>query len=226
MISNVIKHEYQLSQKYYKNYFLTCLIAVLVGLVTYQKLKFSKFSVDSLMLAVLSTDQMAFYLVPFLIMIILTTFNFKNGDILRCQTRNVIFFQALYRILFPYLLMETSWMIVNLMVILLGKYRILLKEIWFSLLIRSIFMWLSCLAFAIIAAIFYFYLQNKIMAFFICLGISCLSKGLQDSQQISLFYDFVVPNTGKDIFLRIIIVTILIGLFYKLLKTGIEQKDF
>lgn len=122
--------------------------------------------------------------------------------------------------------METSWMIVNLMVILLGKYRILLKEIWFSLLIRSIFMWLSCLAFAIIAAIFYFYLQNKIMAFFICLGISCLSKGLQDSQQISLFYDFVVPNTGKDIFLRIIIVTILIGLFYKLLKIGIKQKDF
>lgn len=226
MYHTVYQQQNYLNQAFLKNYFLSGIVSLILAESSLSFLKASDYSALSLMNFIFLRYNIFFGLIPTFILVLLSTLKIRLGDTIRCQTRNVLLAQIVYRIIFNSIIITATWFLAIMIVIFLSGYFPIFLKIWAELLLRIVYFEIVILVFGFISAIFFYLTENKILTFLLVFAINCLSFILNINHQASLFYDFLGLDFGSIIFSRSLILLGLLFLTDAILNLIIVKKDF
>lgn len=226
MLHRVIKQQNLLNRIFIKSYIGFSIVVLLLTLTFYNILKNEDHFPINLINGIFPRYFIFTVLMPIYLLTLLTTLVFRTQDIFFSESKNIIFFQAIYRIVFLTLGLIIIWSIGTLISIYQSGFGAVLKEIWLEILVREGYFWLCCFLLGIIEILIYFLINNKLLAFLFSFAVSSFSFFLNSFLGMpSLFYDFYVGNYKDLLTVRGPILIATAGLLITLLSIVNKRRE-
>lgn len=164
-------------------------------------------------------------LVPTQMLLLLSTFHVRLQDIYVTGSRRIIWKQLEYHLVMALLVTLVPWGVGCLMGMCLNGWGPTLEAIAGEILIRYLYLALSCLATLLITSLFLL-VSNQTWAFLSSFILNGISFGLNVNRHLSLFYDFLIPNTYFLLLVMFPILLVLILILVFIVRLEIFRKDW
>lgn len=164
-------------------------------------------------------------LVPAQMLLLLCAFRIRLQDIYVTGSRRIIWKQLEYHLAMALLVTLVPWGVGCLMGMCLNGWGPTLEAIAGEILIRYLYLALSCLATLLITS-FFLLVSNQTWAFLSGFILNGISFGLNVNRHLSLFYDFLIPNTYFLLLVMFPMLLVLILILVFIVRLEIFRKDW
>lgn len=164
-------------------------------------------------------------LVPAQMLLLLCAFRIRLQDIYVTGSRRIIWKQLEYHLSMALLVTLVPWGVGCLMGMCLNGWGPTLEAIAGEILIRYLYLALSCLATLLITS-FFLLVSNQTWAFLSGFILNGISFGLNVNRHLSLFYDFLIPNTYFLLLVMFPMLLVLILILVFIVRLEIFRKDW
>lgn len=164
-------------------------------------------------------------LVPAQMLLLLCAFRIRLQDIYVTGSRRIIWKQLEYHLSMALLVTLVPWGVGRLMGMCLNGWGPTLEAIAGEILIRYLYLALSCLATLLITS-FFLLVSNQTWAFLSGFILNGISFGLNVNRHLSLFYDFLIPNTYFLLLVMFPMLLVLILILVFIVRLEIFRKDW
>lgn len=164
-------------------------------------------------------------LVPAQMLLLLCAFRIRLQDIYVTGSRRIIWKQLEYHLAMALLVTLVPWGVGCLMGMCLNGWGPTLEAIAGEILIRYLYLALSCLATLLITS-FFLLVSNQTWAFLSGFILNGISFGLNVNRHLSLFYDFLIPNIYFLLLVMFPMLLVLILILVFIVRLEIFRKDW